>query len=142
MYTPSHYAPKLEKYPVQYWDSVLTLLVHPSRAQTSEILWQTLRIHDLEHSEWDVYASFKWDVCSNRVITKSGMPKAWLAEKQWWSTTKWRADLELNVCQTDVFFRKSLKIYFLNNLCKKRRAIMYNVHTILLVPMYHCIQCM
>ena len=48
------YAPKSEKCPVQYyWDST-ALLVHPSRAQTSE------RIHDLDHSEGDVYASFNW----------------------------------------------------------------------------------
>ena len=64
------YAPKSEKCPVQYyWDST-ALLVHPSRAQTSE------RIHDLDHSEGDVYASFKWDLCSERMMTKSGIPKA------------------------------------------------------------------
>ena len=38
-------------------------LVYPSRAQTSEILWKSLGIHDLEHSEGSVYASVKWDLC-------------------------------------------------------------------------------
>ena len=56
--------------------SSVALLVHPSRTQTSEILWITLEIHDLEHSEGGVYASFKWNLCSDRVKTKSGMPKA------------------------------------------------------------------
>ena len=55
----------------------VSLLVHPSQAQTSEILWKTLRIHDLEHSEGGVYASFMWDLCSDQDMTKSSMPKAW-----------------------------------------------------------------
>ena len=58
----------------------VSLLVYPSRAQTSEILWKTLGIHDLEHSEGGVYASFKWDLCSDRVVTNSGMPKAWTSD--------------------------------------------------------------
>ena len=65
---------KPEKCPVQYWDTVCH--IHPSWSQTSEILWKTLGIHDLEHSEGGVNASFKWDLCSDWVKTKAGMPKA------------------------------------------------------------------
>ena len=45
----------------------MSLLKYPSRAQTSEILWKSLGVYDLEHIEGRVYASFKWALCSDRV---------------------------------------------------------------------------
>ena len=46
-------------------------LAYPSRAQTTEILWKSQGIHDLEPTEGSVYASLKWVLCIDRVNIQS-----------------------------------------------------------------------
>ena len=50
---------------------------YTSKHFTSEILWKSLGIHNLEHCEWSVYASIKWDLCSVRVNVQSYVYFAW-----------------------------------------------------------------
>ena len=76
--------PNRKNYKCSIMGFCVLLLVQPSRAQTSEILWKTQGIHDFEHSEGGVYVLFKWDLCSDPVIGGEHSRKPWCQVK--WGT--------------------------------------------------------
>ena len=67
--------------------SLVKCLVYPSQAQTTEILWKSQGIHDLEHTEGSVYASLKWDLCIDGVKIHYDLYFHWIRIHFFLSTT-------------------------------------------------------